>query len=133
MKSVSLNSSIEAEHATIISRKIVPGGFFNKKPLGNFISYKCSRNSEAHVDKELSPKKPKWYENSRLDLGDNLECDSLYVAINAIRPYPTGLTNHTGTHKAQIIKSKKYTMARIEKMISNIPPKLLDNPLILAE
>jgi len=121
MKEVHENSSIECISATIISRKIVPSAFIEILNIGRCFTYKCSRNSEAVIVKELSPKKPKFNELSNLNKADKLECDNLFVAVNKNKPYSPDLINHSGRHKAQTFTTKEYTMARITRQIFNIP------------
>lgn len=134
MKLVHNNHSIECNSAQIISRKIVPGAFLNLKSIGRVFSYKCSRNSEAVIKRELNPKVALYNKNSFLDLETKLECDRLYFLVKAKKPYDVGLKNHTHRHKAQEILTEDFTFARIDVQLQNIPLvkppieiKLIDN------
>ncbi|WMI66715.1 hypothetical protein RBH94_06010 [Aestuariibaculum sp. YM273] len=132
-KEVFNNSTIECLSAEIISRKILPSSFLEIEHVGRCFTYKCSRNSEATVKKELDPKEPFYNEHSLLDLGSKLECENMFVAINKKKPYKYTKINHTGRHKAQTFTSKEYTFAKISKQLSNIP--LCDPPkeIVLIE
>ncbi|MDR6302185.1 hypothetical protein [Mesonia maritima] len=120
-KAVHDNSSIECLAAEIISRKIVPSSFVNIEPIGRCFSYKCYRNSEATIIKELQPKEPVHNEFSLLDINTKLECEDLFVLVNKKKPYKYSKINHTGRHKAQTFKTKEYTFAKISKQIHCIP------------
>jgi|SRR5690606_9429657 len=121
MKLVHNNHCIECRSAQIISRKIVPGSFLNLKSIGKVFTYKCSRNSEAIIRKELEPKVALYNKNSYLDLDTKLECDRLYFMVKAKRPYSQDLKNHTHRHKAQEILTDDFTYARIDVQLHNIP------------
>lgn len=121
MKEVFDNTTIECSSAEIISRKIVPSSFLNIPKIGKCFTYKCSRNSEAIIKKELKPKKAIYNENSLLCCNTKLECDKLFVAVNKNKPYKYEKINHTGRHKAQTFTTKEYTYAKITKQIHNIP------------
>lgn len=121
MKEVHENSTIECLSAQVISRKITPSSYIEIDSVGRCFTYKCYRNSEALILLELSPLEAKYNENSRLNKGDKLECEQLFIAVNKNKPYKPDLINHSSRHKAQIIKTKEYTMAKISKRISNIP------------
>jgi len=129
MKEVFDNSTIECNSAKIISRKITPSSFLNIPNIGRCFTYKCSRNSEAVIKKELDPKEPIYNHNSLLNIDTKLECELLFVAVNKIKPYSFIKINHTGRHKAQTFTTKEYTYAKISKQISNIPQ--LDSPRII--
>lgn len=121
MKAVYDNSSIECLSAEIISRKILPSSFINIETIGRCFTYKCSRNSEALILKELDPKKPIHNEHSLLSINSKLECDDLFVVVNKSKPYKYSKINHSGRHKAQIFTTKEYTFAKISKQIHCIP------------
>ena len=121
MKEVFDNSTIECLSAEIISRKIMPSAFLNIPTIGRCFTYKCSRNSEAIIIKELKPKKAIYNENSLLCCHTKLECEMMFVAVNAKKPYKFSKINHSGRHKAQKFATKVYTYAIISKQISNIP------------
>ncbi|GAA4137928.1 hypothetical protein GCM10022216_14500 [Sphingobacterium kyonggiense] len=121
MKLVHNNNCIECFSAEIISRKIVPGTFLNLKNIGKVFTYKCSRNSEATIKKELLPKKPLYNNNSFLDLETKLECDRLFVIVRAKKPYDKDLKNHTHRHKAQSFLTDDFTFAQITYQLKNIP------------
>ena len=121
MKQVHYNSTIECISAEIISRKILPSSFIEIAPIGRCFTYKCTRNSQAKIRKELTPKKAIYNINSRLDIGDKLECENLFVAVNKNKPYTPDVINKSGRHKAQIFKTREYTMAKVTRQILNIP------------
>lgn len=113
MKLVHNNSTIECLSAKVISRKIMPGSFIDLPNIGKCFSYKCSRNSEAKILKELNPKEPIVNEFSALEIDDMLECENLYVAVTAKKPYKLDVINHSGRHKARTFESKEFTFAKV--------------------
>jgi hypothetical protein len=126
MKEVFDNTTIECLSAQVISRKIIPSSFLNIPTVGKCFTFKCSRNSEALIIKELIPKKAIYNKNSILCCDTKLECELLFIAVNIKKPYRLSKINHTGRHKAQTFTTKEYTFAKISKQIHNIP--LLDPP-----
>lgn len=120
-KYVHLNSAIECNSAEVISRDIKRSSFLKIKDIGLCFTYKCSRNSEAKILKELSPKTSIYCEESYLDLDDMIESENIFVIINKNKPYVPEKLNHSGRHKAQIFTLKEFTFARITKQISGIP------------
>jgi len=133
MKQVHYNSSIECLSADVISRKIMPSSYMEVKLIGKCRTYKCSRNSEAKILKELDPKKPYCNLNSALDLNDRIEAEDLFLAINSSKSVKITLVNHSGRHKAQNFVSEFYTFAKISKQFPNIaelkPQKILIEPI----
>lgn len=121
MKLVHNNSTIECDSAEVISRKILPSSFIEIKNIGRCFSYKCSRNSEATIKKEISPKIPRINYNSFLDIDSKLESENLFVAVQKNKPYKLDVTNHSGRHKAQTFVTDEFTYAVITVQISNIP------------
>jgi|688.fasta_scaffold193966_1 hypothetical protein len=132
MKQVHYNSSIECLSADVISRKIMPSSYMDVKLIGKCRTYKCSRNSEAKILKELAPKKAYCNLNSALDLDDRIEAEDLFLAINSSKSVKISLVNHSGRHKAQTFISEFYTFAKISKQFPNIaelrPQKTLLEP-----
>lgn len=120
-KFIHLNAAIECNSAEIISRKITYSSALKIGNIGICFTYKCSRNSEAKIIKELSPKISKYCYESKLDLNDILESDSLHVIVNKTKPYSVDLINHSGRHKAQTFTTKEFTFAKISKQLNNIP------------
>lgn len=134
MKAIELNATIECVAAEVIARKIIPSAFTEIPNIGKCFTYKCSLNSEATIEKELEPKEALVYQRSMLTAGDLLESDGLFVAVKCRRPYTNfGLTNHSHRHKAQTFKTREFTLAKISRMIQNIPERVLANPLIVAK
>lgn len=121
MKVVHQNYSIECLSAEIISRKIVPSSYISIDNVGKCFTYKCSRNSEAVIKKELSPKEALHNEYSLLSIDDKLECCDLFVAVNKNKPYSYTKINHSGRHKAQTFTTKEYTFAKISRQVQCIP------------
>lgn len=128
MKCVHNGSAIECKSAEIIARKIVASSFMEIRNVGRCFTYKCSRNSEAIVTKELDPKEALYNLNSNLNLNDKVEGENLFLAINDKRGIRIEKTNHTASHKAQKINTKEYTYAEVSRQIPNIP---LKNPPIV--
>lgn len=132
MKIVHDNSSIECLSADVISRVILPSSFLEIKTIGKCLTYKCKRNSEATIRKELTPKNAIVNSHSHLDLDIKLECENLFVAVNKIKPYKYDLINHSGRHKAQQMVTEEFTFAKISKQIPGIPqanPPILFTPI----
>ena len=120
-KYVHLNSAIECDSAEIISRDIRRSSILNIRNIGLCFTYKCSKNSEAKILKELNPKNAIYCEESYLDLDDIIESENIYVLINKKKPYIPEKLNHTVRHKAQTFTSKEFTFAQITRQISGIP------------
>ncbi|MDP3928537.1 MAG: hypothetical protein Q8R57_05905 [Bacteroidota bacterium] len=115
------NSTIECESAEVVSRKIVPSSFIELQNIGKCFSYKCYRNSEATIKKEICPKISRVNQYSKLDLESKLECENLFVAVRKNKPYKYDLKNHSGRHKAQTFITDAFTFAKITIQFSNIP------------
>ncbi|QOW09920.1 hypothetical protein Q73A0000_05865 [Kaistella flava (ex Peng et al. 2021)] len=120
IKLVHNNSTIECLSAKVISRKIMPGSFIDLPNIGKCFSYKCSRNSEAKILKELTPRAAIVNEFSGLELDTILECENLYVAVTATKPYKLDVINHSGRHKARTFESKEFTFAKVILQHHNI-------------
>lgn len=137
MKDIHYNSSIECLSADVISRKIMPSSYMEIDKIGKCRTYKCSRNSEAVILKELDPKQPYCNVNSSLSLNDKLEAEDIFLAINTTKAIKVGLTNHSGRHKAQTFCTEHFTFAKISKQFPNIselnPQKIIQNPNITSE
>ena len=121
MKLVYENNSIECNSAEVISRKIMPGTFIELENVGKCLTYKCSRNSEAKIVKELNPKEPLHNKFSAVDLDSRLESDKIFIAILRTKPYKVYLKNHSGTHKAQTFTTDVFTFAKITNQLISIP------------
>jgi len=121
MKIVYDNCSIECSSAEVISRQIIPSSFVEFNKVGKCLTYKCKRNSEASILKELTPKEPIINKNSYLDINTKVECESLFVAVCKAKPYKIDVINHSGRHKAQYMKTDEFTFAKISKQLVNIP------------
>ena len=130
MKHVYYNSSIECNSAEVISRKIMPSSYMEIKKIGKCRTFKCSRNSEATILKELEPKKPSYNENSSLNLNDKLESEDIFLAVNCKKSIKVELLNYSGRHKAQTFTTEHFTFAKISKQFPNIaqlnPQKTID-------
>ena len=107
--------------ANIITRKVERSALILIKDVGRCASWKCSRNSEASILKELNPKEPKYNKNSSLNLNDKVEAENLILYIQCMKNMSSKIKNHSSTHKAQNYITKEYTVARITKQIPNIP------------
>jgi hypothetical protein len=118
---------MECLSAEVISRKIVPSSFLNINKYGKCFTYKCSRNSEAKILKELEPKVAIYNKYSHLCFGTILECDKLFVIVNKNKPYTADKINHSGRHKSQIFITKEFTIAKISQQFHNIPE--IDPPI----
>jgi hypothetical protein len=135
-KCVHDGSAIECLSAEIVARKIVVSSFMEIRNIGRCFTYKCSRNGEAVVTKELNPKEARYNLNSNLNLNDKVEGENLFLAINDKRGLRITKTNHTGTHKAQLFNTKEYTYAEVSRQIPNIPlliPPLVFKPVPLLD
>ena len=132
MKDIHYNSSIECLSADVISRKIMPSSYMQINKIGKCKTYKCSRNSEAIILKELDPKQAFCNVNSSLDLNDKLEAEDIFLAINTTKNIKVELINHSGRHKAQTFATEHYTFAKISKQFPNIaelnPQKTIQAP-----
>ena len=122
MKHVHESCSIECQGAKIISRDIRRSAYIEIAPIGKCTTYKCRLNSEALIVKELPhPKKPFYRSNSQVDIGTQLECETLFLAVNSFKSLKIEIINHSGRHKAQTTNTNSYTFAEIIKQIPNIP------------
>ncbi len=63
-KFVHINCAIECTSAEVISRDIRRSSILNIKNIGLCFAYKCGKNSEAKILKELNPKKSIYCEES---------------------------------------------------------------------
>lgn len=134
MKLFQDNASIECLSASIISKKIIPSAYMVVNNVGKCFVYKCSRNSEAVILKELVPKEPKHNVNSALDLDDILEGENITVAIQTRRgPKISKLGAHTGRHNAQTCTSDYYTFAMITKQVPGNPISIPPLKIIAVE
>lgn len=131
MKNVHEKCSIECDAADIVSRQIMRNSFIEIKSIGKCTTYKCKRNSEAVITKELvSPPKPIYKSTSRVLQGDSLECEDMFLAVNSVKALRIIVKKYTGTHKAQITSTNSYTFAEISKQIPGIP--MINNPVTPA-
>ena len=121
MKLVHENCSIECEAANVISRKIIRCSFMEIKTVGKCTTYKCKRNCEAEITKELSPKAYKMKKTSALNIADSLECEDLFLAVHTLKTLRVTKDTHTGRHNAQFAQTNAYTFAEISRQIHNIP------------
>ncbi|AWG25598.1 hypothetical protein [Flavobacterium kingsejongi] len=128
MKGVWNGSAIECAAAEVISRKIIPSSYMEINNVGKCLVYKCYRNSEAKVLKELKPKKALHNQNSCLNIDDRVEGENLLIVVNIKKILKIELKNHTSTHKAQFVNTSNYTYAEISRQIPCIP--LLDPPIV---
>ena len=103
------------------------------KQIGKCRTYKCSRNSEATILKELNPKRAYCNHNSALDINDKLESEDIFLAVNTNKSIKVELLNHTGRHKAQTFTTEHFTFAKISKQFPNIaqlnPQKTIQEPI----
>ncbi|AKK73662.1 hypothetical protein OK18_14570 [Chryseobacterium gallinarum] len=132
-KFVHNNFTIECDSAEVISRKIMPGVYVDFESIGKCLTYKCSRNSEATILKELDPKERKINEYSALDLNSKLECEKLFVAIERKKPYRITKVNHSHRHNAQTFTTDAFTYAKITQQLVNIPLLDPEQPICLIE
>lgn len=134
MKLFQDNTSIECLSAEIISRRIVSSSYMLINNIGKCLVYKCSKNSEAVIKKELSPKEAVHNQNSSLDLDDMLEGENITVAMQARRgPKISKVGAHSHRHNAQTCKSDKYTFAMITKQIPGNPFAIPPHEIIAVE
>lgn len=115
------NQSIECLSADVITRKVERSALVLIKNVGRCASWKCSRNSEAKIIKELNPKEAKYNKNSALNLNDRVEAENIILYINCMKNITSKLRNHSSSHKAQNYVTTEYTVAKITKQIPNIP------------
>lgn len=102
--------------------------------IGNCLVYKCSKNSEAVIKKELNPKEAIHNQNSALDLEDMLEAENITVAMQARRgPKISKVGAHSHRHNAQTCKSDNYTFAMITKQVPGNPFAIPPHEIILVE
>ena len=114
MKSVHEKCSIECEAANVVSRQIMRNSFIEIKSIGKCTTYKCKRNSEATITKELPhPPKPIHKDTSSVLRGDSLECEDMFLAVNSVKALKIAVHPYTSTHKAQITSTNSYTFAEI--------------------
>ena len=133
MKFVQEKCSIECHAANIISRKIMVNSYIEIKRIGRCRTYKCKRNSEAHITKTLPhPCEPIYKTSSAVGIGDFLECEDLYLAINNMKTLKVTKNPHTGTHNAQFTSTDCYTYAEISRRIPGIPDRTISQPKVIA-
>ncbi len=131
MKNVHEKCSIECDAADVVSRQIMRNSFIEIKSIGKCTTYKCKRNSEAVITKELPhPPKPVHKFTSCVNRGDSLECEDMFLAVNSVKALKIAIRPYTSTHKAQITSTNSYTFAEISRQIPGIP--MLTNPVTPA-
>ena len=114
--------SIECLGAEMVARKFVPGLPQHIPGVGDCFVYKCERNSEATITKEVLDKADRaarYDGNALLDLGDKLEGEDVFIIVQ--KRLKIELVNHSGRHKAQAAVSNCFTYAKIEVPFPNIP------------
>jgi hypothetical protein len=114
------NASIECEKAIIISRDIKTSGYVNIKHLGKCFKYNLKRNSEAKINKELTPKLPVYCPTSHLDLGVEIAGEDIMLLVASPKKLKFSVQNYTGTHKVQAGETECYSYAEITKMFPNM-------------
>lgn len=123
-KLVKLHESIECLSAEIVSRKFIWESIINHPDAGRCVKYKTDRNSWARNIRELDPKCAVISKESKLDLGDCLESDSLLILNGTLKKFNLQLVNQTSTHKAQSITTNHYTYVQIIKPFSWVESQL---------
>lgn len=115
-------ASIECMDADLVSRKIVKSSIINIPGIGNCVKYICKRNSEAKILKALDKSFADKRENKlpRIEVGDQISGEDIYLLVNKIRPLKIVVDNHTGRHKAQKSTTGCYTYAEISAQFHNI-------------
>ena len=120
MEYVILGASIECAAADIISRKIQRTSIQNIPQVGVCKKYKCSRNSEAHITKELTPKVAIVNLKSKLSLNDSVSGETITVFINNIKDKGLDKAPYSARHKAQFGSTKDFTHAFVTVQFPNI-------------
>lgn len=120
MEYVINGASIECAAASIVSRKIERTGVQNNPKLGLCKKYKCSRNSEAKISKELSPKKALLNPSSLLDLHDKISGETISILTSFKKDLCAIKAPNTGRHKAQFTDVDGFTQAIIVVQFPNL-------------
>ncbi|MBC7475274.1 MAG: hypothetical protein H7263_13365 [Candidatus Sericytochromatia bacterium] len=116
------NSSIECLAAEIFSKRIAPSSYMMVNNIGRCFVYKCTRNSEAIITKELDPKTALHNQHSALNMNDFLEGENITVALDTRRsPKVSKVGGFTHRHGTQNCSTKCYTFAMITKQIPGNP------------
>lgn len=132
MEYVILDASIECNGAQITARKIVRQSILNIPNVGQCKKYKCSRNSEAKIIKELFPKEHIINERSALNLGDEIRADTITLFVNNIKDSTLEKAPNTGRHNSQHGSTECFTHAIITTPFPNLK-KVNDIKQVLPE
>ena len=119
MELVNSGDSIEAQHAKVYGKKIVPQSMIMDKSLGRLRKYTVDRDGAASVEKELSPKRPIYKTSSRVDFGDKLKCLKFFILAKEIS-LRFQKTPFSGAHNTNYVDTKDYTFAEISYPFKHI-------------
>lgn len=111
------NDSIEGRKVHFETRQFMPGlPYKESEKIDNqmVFPFKMGIQGTIWIEQELDPKKALYCNKSKLDLGDSLRAQSIYVFCTKALP-EIKITPTTATHKASVGNNKpSYAFARIE-------------------
>lgn len=104
--------SIEAQKAKIFAKKVIPQSIISNSKLGRLRKYTLERDGEAHVIKELDPKKAIYKETSNVNAGDSINCLKFFILAKEVSLKFTK-TPYSGDHNTQLALTSDFTFAEI--------------------
>ena len=125
--------SIECKAARINAKKIQIKGVFLLPQLGQqtriqVVIYKCYRDGDAEITKELNPKEAIIKKTSNLNLGDILSANQFMCFHEGKRGLTLDVVQYSGTHKTNQICTTSFTHAEIVKKFIHIGAGLAGLP-----
>jgi hypothetical protein len=123
-KHYSVGDRIESSGANINAKKILFETLRVEKLLDgseiNVVFYKCKRDGDATISKELDPKKALINDNSKLSLGDGISGNQFVFFHQGIRKLVPTVSQYSGSHKANYVTTKTFTSAEITQAYAHI-------------
>ncbi len=120
MEYVFEGASIECNSALISTRKIIKTSILNIPAIGVCKKYKCSRNSDVTILKELNPKTALINKNSFLNIEDKIKAETIIVITTDKKDIILKKTPYTGRHKSQIGRTNNFTQGIISETFPNL-------------
>jgi len=112
--------SIECYGAEVKSKKNQPSVPQNHPKIGKCIKYECTRDGQAEIKKELSPKEHKINPLAKLNLGDLIKCKSFYALVEGFKPKRIEKIKFSGQHNGNSFSTNsEYTYAEVTLAFPN--------------
>jgi UDP-N-acetylmuramate-alanine ligase len=112
--------SIECISSKIKAKRISFHSFIKTEKMGLLSQYKCERDGEAVIVKELSPKKHKIISTSSLNSGDKIQAEKFVVMIDQKSRIKISKENFSGRHNCNATSTSCFTCAQITLPFNHI-------------